>query len=208
MRIAAGALSKALPVTCGVKAFRYRADGPVDLDITAVIQAGELVVTSALPAQWLEKLENLKSTSHVSNELDSPPRHGRRGDEANVGRKVTVQHPRAAELHRIFDPALAHSGASLLSMASSQKFSQQACEAIQDCDHEYLARFVTNRGTIKSVAAVPLICADALASWKASLTDTRKGTIGKLPTREEIDAMVKKDLAELAEKKRRLRNAH
>jgi hypothetical protein len=53
-------------------------------------------------------------------------------------------------------------------MDSSRKFCLEACQRIEDCDHDYLAKFVANRSKIKSVLAVPDICAAALASWRAS----------------------------------------
>jgi len=169
IRLSAGALSKVFPVSCGVKAFRYKADGPVDLDITAVIQAGELVVTSALPAGWLEKLENLKSSSHVSNNLTSPPRHGCREESANVGRKSAgVNHPRAGELCQLFDPFLSKQAVGLLTMDESSLV--KACEAVQDVDHDYLVKFVVQRAAapIKSSKHVPSIVADCYQAWKAN----------------------------------------
>jgi hypothetical protein len=169
VRVAGGATTKALPVNCGVKTFRYRAEGPVDLDITAVIKAGELVVTSALPASWLEKLENLKSTSSDFNDLDCPPRHGRRGEVANTGRKSAgVSHPRAGELTQLFDPFLAKYASVLLSMDSASLL--KACEAVQDCDHDYLVKFAVQRAAspIRKPSHVPLICHEAYTSWKAS----------------------------------------
>jgi hypothetical protein len=175
VRLPAGALSKAFPVSCGVKTFRHKAEGPVDLEFSCVIQAGELLVISKFPEDWRQKVEKSLGRSNGINENTSFPRHGCREEQAKVERKQAAQkplpaaqHPRAAELNRIFDPVLAHSGASLLSMDSSRKFSLEACQKIQDCDHDYLARFVANRSKIKSVLAVPDICAEALASWKAS----------------------------------------
>ena len=192
-RIAAGSVSKVFPVSCGVRSFRYKADGPVDLDITAVIQAGELVVSSRLPEEIAKQWEIWKASPNVSSDLTSPARHGRREDEPNVGRRsAPVNHPRAAELNRIFDPVLAHSAASLLSMDGSRKHLQAACEAIGDCDHEYLAKFAGTR-KIKSVALVPTICAEALASWKASKVLAGAGAV----TKEQIDAMVAKEKADL-----------
>lgn len=200
VRLAAGALSKAFPVSCGVKTFRHKAEGPVDLEFTCVVQAGELLVVSRFPDDWAEKVANAIPRSNGINENTSFPRHGCREESAKVERKSVaeksakksppaVQHPRSAELHRIFDPVLAHSGASLLSMDSSRKFSLEACQKIEDCDHDYLARFVANRSKIKSVLAVPDICAAALASWKAS--KVLDGA--KVPTKADIEEMCKRD---------------
>jgi hypothetical protein len=177
VRLPAGAISKAFPVSCGVKTFRHKAEGPVDLEFSCVIQAGELLVVSRFPDDWREKVEKSTPRSNGINENTSFPRHGCREDlgaiPANGGSKIPSKeiaavHPRAVELHRIFDPVLAHSGASLLSMDSSRKYSLEACRRVEDCDHDYLARFVGNRAKIKSVLAVPDICAEALASWRGS----------------------------------------
>jgi hypothetical protein len=207
VRLAAGALSKAFPVSCGVKTFRHKAEGPVDLEFTCVVQAGELLVVSRFPDDWQQKVQNSIPRSNGINEKVAFPRHGCRDESqevpanvgTNVGRKsVAVAHPRAAELHRIFDPILAHSGASLLSMDGSRKFCQEACQKIGDCDHDYLARFVSNKGKIKSVTFVPTICAEALASWEASKVldgaGLRKSSHG-VASKEEISALIAKERA-------------
>jgi hypothetical protein len=69
---------------------------------------------------------------------------------------------------KLFDPILARSGARLL---SGDMFSlRAACEAVGDCDHNYLVKIAIERAAreIKSPATVQAICRDALASWKAS----------------------------------------
>jgi hypothetical protein len=137
-----------------------------------MVLSGDLVITTKVPDEWLQNAVKSGAVSNSFNDLDSGTRHGRHSVPSNGGSlipaKKIVDHPRAAELDRIFDPVLAHSGASLLSMDSSRKFSLEACQKIEDCDHDYLAKFVANRSKIKSVLAVPDICAAALASWRAS----------------------------------------
>jgi hypothetical protein len=178
----AGARSKGVKIDCGIKIFHLVNSSPVDLSITAMVQAGDFVITAKVPDEWLQEAAKRASVSNGINDLNSPPRHGRPNIPSNGGsgytppnagsripsKEIAPIHPRAIELHRIFDPVLAHSGASLLSMDSSRKYSLEACRRVEDCDHDYLARFVGNRAKIKSVLAVPDICAEALASWKAS----------------------------------------
>jgi hypothetical protein len=179
VRLPAGALSKVFPVSCGVKTFRHKAEGPVDMEFSCVIQAGELLVVSRFPDDWREKVVNSLARSNGINENIPFPRHGcreeqanvgRNNSEANVGRKVApVTHPRAPELVNLFDPLLAKSAAGLLSGDSSSLLA--ACEAVGDCDHNYLVKFAVQRASrpIKSPLHVKAICAEALASWKASL---------------------------------------
>jgi hypothetical protein len=76
-------------------------------------------------------------------------------------------------------------------MDSSRKYSLEACRRVEGCDHDYLARFVGNRAKIKSVLAVPDICAEALASWKASKVLDRAGL--KDPIWNEIEAQAQRE---------------
>jgi hypothetical protein len=49
---------------------------------------------------------------------------------------------------------------------------QAACEAVGDCEHDYLVKFAiqrVERGPIKTPLLVKTVCAEALASWKAWL---------------------------------------
>jgi hypothetical protein len=171
IRMAQGALSKVFPVTTGVKSLQFRRDGPrdcpIDLDFSCVIQAGELLIKTTVPDDWRQKLDVHFSRSNESSKLQEKPRHVRRGEDNN---HVTVDHPRATELTTLFDPLLGKSGAKLLSMDSSAL--QSACEAVMDCDHEYLTKFAINRASspITNPRHVKLICKEALAAWKASKT--------------------------------------
>ena len=173
-RIGPGRSSRAVAVNVGVSSFRFQsADSKVDLLHDTVIQSGCLIVSVASQkSEGRAKGEENKNDTHVAD----TPTHGgsskgetpRQSSDNGKLQSGPAVHPRAVELHRIFDPVLAHSGASLLSMDSSRKYSLEACRRVEDCDHDYLARFVGNRAKIKSVLAVPDICAEALASWKAS----------------------------------------
>jgi hypothetical protein len=192
VRLPAGAISKAFPVSCGVKTFRHKAEGPVDIDFTCVIQAGELLVVSRFPEDWRQKVEKSIGQSNGINENTSFPRYGCREEQANVGRKsAPVTHPRAAELVKLFDPILAASASRLLSGDSASLLA--ACEAVADCDHNFLVKFAVQRSErpVKSPLHVKTICAEALQSWKASKVLDAAGL--KAPTRAEIEAMCKRD---------------
>jgi len=183
VRLAAGALSKVFPVSCGVKTFRHKAEGPVDLEFSCVIQAGELLVVSRFPDDWQEKVWNSQPRSNRINENTPLSRHGCREDLApipsNRGSQITpregkvdsppaVVHPRAAELISLFDPILAASAARLLS--GDPQSLRLACEAVQDCDHNFLVKFAVQRASapVKSPLHCKTICAEALQSWRAS----------------------------------------
>jgi hypothetical protein len=173
VRLAAGALSKVFPLSCEVKTFRYKLEGPVDADISCVIQAGEILVTSRFPDDWREKVANAIPRSNGINENTSFPRHGCREEAPKLAPKppaLTVDHPRAAELIKIFDPLLAAGHVALLSSDLSSLSS--ACSAIQDCDHNYLVKFAMQRAARKigSPRSVVAICTEALQSCQASLT--------------------------------------
>jgi hypothetical protein len=176
VRLAAGALSKAFPVSCGVRTFRHKAEGPVDLEFSCVIQAGELLVVSRFPDDWKQKVQNESARSNGINETTSFPRHGCRGESetvpTNAGSaiptKKTIDHPRAAELVKLFDPILARSGSRLLS--GDPESLKAACAAVADCDHDFLVKIAVERAErpVKSPLHIKIICAEALASWKAS----------------------------------------
>jgi hypothetical protein len=193
VRLAAGATSKPYEVKVGVREYQARVEGPVDCEVSAVIQAGRFVTVVRFPDDWREKVLLEKTTSSDFNNLTSPPRHGRRGDEGKRGR---VDHPRAGELIQLFDPLLGKSGAVLLRMDQSSL--RASCESVGDCDHDYLVHFVmqrAERGPIRKPQTVSVICKEALASWKASkllegtrLSSKPKGT----PAERAIQAALEK----------------
>src|ERR1035437_3870804 len=71
VRLAAGAVSKVFPVSCGVRTFRHKAEGPVDLEFSCVIQAGELLVVSRFPDDWREKVAKSIPRSNGINEKEA-----------------------------------------------------------------------------------------------------------------------------------------
>jgi hypothetical protein len=203
VRLAAGAISKVFPVSCGVKTFRHKAEGPVDMEFTCVVQAGELLVVSRFPDDWRQKVENAIPRSNGINENTPFPRHGCREDSVTIPsnggspiptsatQALTVDHPRAAELIKIFDPLLAAGHVALLSSDLSSLSS--ACSAIQDCDHNYLVKFAMQRAARKigSPRSIAPICTEALASSKASKVLTGAGL--KDPIWDEIEAQAARE---------------
>jgi hypothetical protein len=167
----AGGRSKGVKIDCGIKQFHLVNPSVVDLEITAMVQAGDLVITTKVPDEWLQKAAKRAAALNVSNEIDSPPRHPCGTVPANEGSGLSpkrVNHPRAAELVKLFDPILAASASRLLSGDSVSLVA--ACEAVGDCDHNFLVHFAVQRAErpVKSPLHVKTICAEALASWKAS----------------------------------------
>jgi len=170
----AGGRSKGVKLDCGVKAFHLVNPSVVDLEITAMVQAGDLVITTRVPDEWLQNAVKRATASNVSNELDSGTRHGGHGFESKAIPKPkttpkAVDHERAPELVKLFDPLLAASASRLLSGDSSSLLA--ACQAVGDCDHNFLVKFAIQRAErpVKSPLHVKTICGEALASWKASL---------------------------------------
>jgi hypothetical protein len=171
----AGGRSKGVKIDCGVQQFHLVNPSVVDFEITAVVQAGDLIITTKVPDVWNEGLkEAIKrlGAPNVSNNLDSAPRHGCHSaaevKPAATAKVSQVNHPRAAELVNLFDPLLARSAARLLSGDSSSL--NAACLAVADCDHDFLVHFAVQRAErpVKSPLHIKTICAEALASWKAS----------------------------------------
>jgi hypothetical protein len=198
VRIAAGSSTKAYQVTTGIREWQGRVEGPVDCEVSTVVKAGRCETVIKFPDDWLEKVKKSLSTSNVSNDLTSGTRHGCRDEVAKTGRKVN--HHRAGELCDLFDPFLSKQAVGLLCMDQSSLL--KACQAIRDIDHDYLVKFVVQRAEtpIRSSKHVPAICEDAYQSWQASKVLKRAGAVSQ----EDIDAMVKQDLAELARKKKEL----
>lgn len=174
-RIGPGRSSRVVAVNVGVSSFRFQsADSRLDLVHDTVIQSGCLIVSVASQeSEGKAKGEENKNDTHVAG---LPPNRGNRKSEtprqSNENRKlqspVSGDHPRAAELVKLFNPILARSGSRLLS--GDPDSLNAACSAVADCDHDFLAHFAVQRAErpVKSPLHVKTICAEALASWKAS----------------------------------------
>ena len=200
-RIAPGRASKAAKVNGGVSEFVIQNDSTCAVDCSSVLQSGRLVAIIKASAQATGELKaktqcSPEVTSVKGEDKGKAERHACRALPANEGipntptnEGSTISHPRAAELIKLFDPILAKSASWLLSGDSASL--KAACEAVADCDHDFLVKFGVQRAErpVKSPLHVKTICAEALASWKASKVLTGAG----LPTKEQIDAMCKRD---------------
>ena len=162
--VKAGQASKIYKPDVGISGFRVHLEN-VDAGAFAVVQGGTLTVRiTALNVSGEAKAKG-EARARVRKDhgdmdvLDTRKRGGETKGEVN--------HPRAQELLLIFDPLLAKSASRLLSFDSSSLL--KSCEAIGDCDHEYLVEFAARRGErrISNPAHVPAICAEALAAWRA-----------------------------------------
>lgn len=172
-RIGPGRSSRAVPVNVGVSSFRFQsADSRLDLVHVAVIQSGCLIVSVASEkSEGKAKGEQNKNDTHVA---DVPANGGstkgespRQSSNNHRLQLPPVVHPRAPELVKLFDPLLAQSAARLLS--GDSKSLQAACEAVGDCEHDYLVKFVIQRSPIKTLYHVRYICKDALEAYQKSL---------------------------------------
>jgi len=197
-----GRASRAIKVNVGVSELSFQNDSTtIDAAFQAVVTSGRLVVSATFK----------KGESEAKGEdKGNAARHGCRAVPTNEGIQNTpirgelvVSHPRLAELVKIFDPILAASHAPLLS--ENFKALQSACEAVQDCDHDYLVKFAIQRAErqVKSPLYVKSICAEALASWKASKVLDGAGL--KDPIWDEIEAQAQREreALRLAKEKRR-----
>jgi hypothetical protein len=79
-----------------------------------------------------------------------------------------------------------------------------ACEAIQAVPHDYLVKCVVDRASrpISGGKAVVAICKEIAGNWGKSKDLPPES---KLPTREEIDAMIAREQQELAAARRKRR---
>jgi hypothetical protein len=166
-RIAPGRASRAVKVNVGVSSFRFQStDSRVDLIHDAVIQSGCLIVSVTSPKGESEAKgeDKGKAGRHACRAL--PTNEGIQNTPTKEG--SAFLHPRSKELVKLFDPILSASSAGLLSGDSASL--KAACEAVADCDHEFLVKFAIQRAErpVKSPLHVPTICAEALASSKAS----------------------------------------
>lgn len=179
-RIAPGRASKAAKVNSGVSEFVIQNDSTCAVDCSSVLQSGRLVAIIKASAQATGELKaktqcSPEVTSVKGEDKGKAERHACRALPANEGIQnthtnagSTISHPRAAELIKLFDPILQNFGRRLLS--GDSKALQRACEAVGDCDHDYLVKHAIDRAQrdVKSPLHVEDICTDALKSWRTS----------------------------------------
>ncbi len=210
VRIAAGKKSKPVKVECGVSALQFFAN--IDAECSAVVKGGVLLVN----LNYAEGSKSGNGRSNVSNNLNSFPRRTSRDDSSKArgkgtkserrseGENVTkLLHPRASELCELFDPLILRWCGKTLSGDKSALL--RACKAIGDTPHDVLVHDVVERSerTIKPAHAES-ICKEIEHNWRRSKTLPPQK---KLPTREEIDAIIAREQKELAEARRKRRLA-
>jgi hypothetical protein len=115
---------------------------------------------------------------------------------------ITSYHPRSKELADLFDPFLLKSCGKSLSGDHTALLA--ACEAIQDTDHDFVVKCVVDRAArpISGPRAAVAICLEIAHNWHRRKNMPPED---RLPTREEINAMIEKERADLAAKKAALR---
>jgi len=150
-----GNCSDAIEIAHPVTSFRLRAAGDADIAFTAEIRGGRFTVTT-------------KAVS-VSNDLRSSARHaspevGKSEDKAKG--RTTGEHPRAAELARLFDPILLKSCGR--SLSADQVAFDQALNALGDLPHDFLVKAVIQRAArpISSPKVCASILKEAVANWR------------------------------------------
>ena len=181
-RVKAGEYSEAVKIPCAVSSFRFQAGGAVDLAFTAVVKNGQFTVSTC---EVLAQGETKAKHSNVSNDLTSPSRHSGletksfKGEEKAKWR-TTGEHPRAAELAKLFDPILLKSCGR--SLSADQVAFDQALNALGDLPHDFLVKAVIQRA--ERPISSPKVCASIL---KEALANWRKGEA--LPDRKPVAHM-------------------
>ena len=173
--VKAGQFSERVKVACAVSSFRFQAAGAVDLAFTAVVKGGEFLVTSreVVSKRNAQGEEQAKAPSGISKLdvqsrhecLDGPKFSTGKSEEKAKGR-TTGEHPRAAELAKLFDPILLKS--CQRSLSADQVAFDQALNALGDLPHDFLVKAVIQRA--ERPISSPKVCAsilkEAVANWK------------------------------------------
>jgi len=207
VRVTAGKKSKPVKVDCGVDYLQFLAN--IDADFDPVVQGGVLLVN----LQYAEASKSNPGRSNAINNLNPPPRQASRDDHSETTGKGTkgergtksetpqAVHPRAVELSNLFDPLIFSWCKKTLSGDAIAL--SKACEAIGNTPHDELVRAAVERGgRTLTPLHVPSVCKEIAHNWeKAKGMPSQK----KLPTREEIDAMIAAEKKELAAKNAALR---
>jgi hypothetical protein len=187
--VRAGGASRKIKVDTGISEIWCKSN--LDIHFEAVIQSGCLLVNFIGPQSKSQPGNGLLK----QKEIQVGTRHTRR-----------VEHPRAAEVERLFDELLMRGsgGRSGRSLSGDVVCFQQACEALGDVDHDYLVKYVVNRAQreISSPKAAVGICRDAARDWlKAKDLPPAKRNPRNV-TREDMDAIIAEERAREAKRRR------
>lgn len=197
-----GHRSRAIPLNCGVKSLRVDwTDNKLDLSFSAVVTSGELILTGKLPDQ--KAVESNK----VANRADSTS--SKRPSGTTVPRNAPIPPnagiiPRGEELAKLFDPVLLDKlGKSLSADLATLKHAAEIIAAAK-VSPEYLASQVEERAKrkISSVPHVVRICQEIAANWP-KVKD--RPAPPHIPTREELDELVRRDKEARLKKQAELR---
>lgn len=196
-----GRASRAVKVSVGVREMCFEnTSTTVDAVFQGVVTSGRLVVSATFRNGESEAKGEVKEkvTRHACREI--PANEGSTNTPTSEGSaipaKKILDHPRAVELAKLFDPILSMCRAGILSADPTSW--QSACEAVADCDHDFLVHFAVQRAErpVKSPLHVKTICAEALASWRASKVLDGAGLPQSKLTMDQIRAMAAKERAE------------
>jgi hypothetical protein len=175
-RVSAGHRSRAIPVTTGVRTYRFEWQCKrLDIQFTAAVQSGELICrvqefTGASKTGTTD--EQNKAVTGKSGHIcpETPRKRGVEGKE----KEPTPEHPRAAELCALFDPYLKLSKQFLSTDPASLS---AACAELGDLSHEDLAAAVQRRA--KTPINSPKHCAAIVRD--AKLNRDRAGQVADPP---------------------------
>jgi hypothetical protein len=185
--VRAGGASRKIKVETGISEIWCKSN--LDIHFEAVIQSGCLLVNFIGP----------QFKAGVGNGLLNPK-------EIQTGTRHTrrVEHPRAAEVERLFDELLIR-GSGGRSLSGDAVCFQQACEALGDVDHDYLVKYVVERASreIKSPKAAVAICRDVARDWQKAKNLPPAKRNPRNVTQEDMDAMIAEEHEREREHKRR-----
>lgn len=210
-RVRPGHQSEAQQVDCHIKSLRVKCpkDSPIDIELSGKVVSGELVVSvSGIAQEVAESTRNAKPVKSTTS--DQTSRHTRLENAklpANEGiSKYPYMrvHKRAEELAAIWDPILYRK--LQLTLTANKQYLRNACIAVDQTPIEIIREKAERRAQkhIKRVSDVVEICREIRINWEKGkeLPAPERGY-----TREEIDAMIEVERAELAAKRRALRGA-
>ena len=208
--VRAGHRERSVPITSGTKSFRLDWQTPgLDLRYQAVIDSGEVIVTACIAETKKSQNDKRKSVAKRAESVvyrepsghgcpenaKTPPNEGIGNHPRKRGLTTTrVEHPRAPELCALFDPLLLKSCHKSLSEDPAMLLA--ACEAIGKADHDFLVKAVIDRSARElKLSHVKALCKEIAANWERV---KHLPPAKRLPSREEIDEMIRQDKEKLA----------
>jgi hypothetical protein len=166
LKVNAGKTGRSIAVTVGVRTLRWQNSASLPLVYDAIVQGGELVVSTRLASDWRDLVKDEAKAN--------TQRHGCRDEKPGVSdRDAAAADPRAAHVVSIFDPLLERAGGRLLLGDPSATLA--ACRAMGEMPAEYLSNWLHTSGKnprasrpISGARVVPSIVKEAYHSWRKS----------------------------------------